>query len=271
MFVASKLLWFLASPDNLLLLLAAAGAALLWTRWSRWGRRCVGLALAGLLLLAVLPVGHALMRPLEERFPRPLELPTEVEGVIVLGGYQNQLVFDQRGWPELTAAADRLVAFVELARRYPQAKLVVSGGSGMLLRQDLKESDVTRAALTRLGFDDSRVIYEETSRTTYENAVSSKALVRPSEEGLWLLITSGWHMPRAVGVFRAQGWRVLPYPVDYSTTPDRAWGFLFQTGQRLALVSAAMHEWVGLIVYRLTGRSNAFFPAAQSLSPDELL
>ncbi len=267
MFVASKLLWFLASPDNLLLLLAAFGAMLLWTRWRRWGRLCMGIALAGLLLLAVLPVGHALMRPLEERFPRPLELPAEVEGIIVLGGYQNQLVFDSRGWPELTAAADRLVAFVDLARRYPDARLVVSGGSGMLLRQDLKESDVTRAALARLGFDDSRVIYEETSRTTYENAAASKVLARPSQDGLWLLVTSGWHMPRSVGVFRAQGWRVLPYPVDYQTTPGRAWTFPFQTGQRLALVSAALHEWVGLAAYRLTGRSDSFFPAIQSVEP----
>lgn len=267
MFVASKLLWFLTSPDNLLLLLAASGAVLLWTRWRRWGRLCVGLALAGLLIMAVLPVGHALMRPLEERFPRPLELPAEVEGIIVLGGYQNQLVFDGRGWPELTAAADRLVAFVDLARRYPDARLVVSGGSGMLLRHDLKESDVTRAALARLGFDDSRVIYEEASRTTHENAAASKALVRPSRDGLWLLVTSGWHMPRAVGVFRAQGWRVLPYPVDYRTTPGQAWGFPFQTGQRLTLVSAAMHEWLGLAVYRLTGRSDALFPAPRSVEP----
>ncbi|EMG36478.1 hypothetical protein PCS_02983 [Desulfocurvibacter africanus PCS] len=267
MFVASKLLWFLASPDNLLLLLAALGAALLWTRWSRLGRVCVGFALAGLLILAVLPVGQALMRPLEERFPRPVEMPAEVEGIIVLGGYQDLLVFENRGQPELTAAADRLVAFVELARRYPHAKLVVSGGSGMLLRQDLKESDVTRGALACLGFDDSRVIYEEISRTTHENAMASKVLARPSQDGPWLLVTSAGHMPRAMGVFRAQDWRVLPYPVDYRTVAGMAWEFPFQTGQRLALVSAAMREWVGLAVYRLIGRSDALFPAAQSLEP----
>jgi len=261
MFVASKILWFLASPDNLFILLAVVGAVLLlWTRWQWAGRLTMGLAAAGLLLFAYLPLGHLLMRPLEERFPRPAELPVEVEGIIVLGGYQDQLVRERRGWPELTAAADRLVGFVDLAGRYPQARLVATGGSGLLLHQGAKESDVTREALARMGFDDSRVLYEDASRTTAENALFSRAVASPSEEGLWLLVTSASHMPRAVGVFRAQGWNVLPYPVDYRTVPGLAWSFPFQSGQRLALASAAVREWTGLAAYRLAGYSKELFP-----------
>lgn len=260
MFAASKLLWFLASPDNLLVLLAAVGAALLWTPWRRAGAWLASLAAAGLFILAMPPVGHWLMRPLEERFPRPSELPAQVEGVIVLGGYQDQLTASRRGWPELTAAGDRLLAFVELARRYPDARLVASGGSGLLRRQEIKESDVTRDALARLGFDDSRVFYEETSRNTAENAARSLALARPSGDLPWLLITSAAHMPRAVAVFRAVGWNVLPYPVDYRTAPGAAWDIPFQTGHRLTLASAALREWVGLVVYRLAGLTDSLFP-----------
>lgn len=262
MFAASKLLWFLASPDNFLVLLAAAGAALLWTPWRRAGRWCAGLAAAGLLVLACLPLGQWLLRPLEERFPRPVELPAEVEGIIVLGGYQDQLTYSRRGWPELTNAADRLVAFIELARRYPRARLVATGGSGLLLHQKVKESDVTREVLARLGFDDSRVLYEETSRTTAENASCSRAVGRPSEEGLWLLVTSAAHMPRAMGVFRRQGWNVLAYPVDYRTLPGvmAGPGFPFQAGGRLTLANLALHEWAGLLAYRLAGYSDLLLP-----------
>lgn len=260
MFAASKLLWFLASPDNFLVLLAAVGAALLWTPWRRAGRWCAGLAAAGLLVLSWLPVGHWLLRPLEERFPHPVDLPAEVEGIIVLGGYQDQLTSSRRGWPELTGAADRLVAFVDLARRYPQARLVATGGSGLLLHQEVKESDVTRDALRRLGFDGSRVLHEDASRTTAENAVLSRAVARPSDDGLWLLVTSAAHMPRAVGVFRAQGWNVLAYPVDYRTTPEAGLGFPFEAGGRLTMASLAMHEWAGLLAYRLAGDSDLLFP-----------
>ncbi len=122
-----------------------------------------------------------MLSSLENRFARaiPADQPA---GIIVLGGGIVPVVSLDRNEPAVAAAAPRLLAFADLARRYPQAKLVFTGGSGDIFRPDLKEAGIAREALKRMGVDVERVVFEDQSRNTYENATLSGALVRESFE-----------------------------------------------------------------------------------------
>ncbi len=163
-----------------------------------------------------------------------------------------------RGAPDINEAAERIVVMASLARTYPAARLIYSGGNGSLYGGG-SEADAVRPIIESFGIADSRVIYEGRSRNTYENGVYSKALADPKPGERWLLVTSGYHMPRAMGVFRQVGFDVEAYPVDYRTRGDLLTPF-DDVSTGLRRTDAAMREWIGLVAYRLTGRSSAFFP-----------
>ncbi|MBV8166887.1 MAG: YdcF family protein [Alphaproteobacteria bacterium] len=257
-FFLSKLFWWIASPSNVLLALLCAGFVALLVGWRRWGMRLVGLATGLAVFVTVLPVGPWLLLPLENRFPVPT-LPARVDGIVVLGGSINPVLSAARHQPILTDSAERLTAFIALARQYPAAKLLFTGGSASVVDTVDREADVARTIFESVGLDVSRVTFERDSRNTYENAVMSKAAVHPQPGETWLLVTSAYHMPRAVGCFRVQGWPVIPYPVDYGTAPDgNPASFSLLAG--LDSVHWALREWIGLAFYYLAGRTDRFLP-----------
>ncbi|WP_375460537.1 YdcF family protein [uncultured Enterovirga sp.] len=265
MFAVSKVAGYLATPSNLLVILALLGA-LAGAR--RWGRR---LCLASLLLLAFLglaPAGFWLLLPLENRFPAFGDDSGSVAGVIVLGGAVHPNTGFARGQLVVGDAAERVIAMADLARRYPQARIVFSGGNGALIKGGKPEADAVERFAPTLGIEASRIIFENRSRTTAENAGEVRRLVTPQPGERWLLVTSAWHMPRAMGVFRAVGFAVTPYPVDYRSG---ARSDLLAAGSSMASsidrFDLAVREWVGLVIYRLSGRSEALFPGPSSPSP----
>jgi len=256
-FSLSKILWGFAAPANLLLSLLAIGGILLWTRWWRFGRGMVALVTLLFLAIATLPIGSWMLQPLENRFPMVTTLPPQVDGIIVLGGVVSPVLTVERGTVAVGDTVERLTEFATLAKRYPQARLIFTGGTGSLTRQELKEADVVGPIWRQIGLDDGRIEYENQSRNTHENAVLSFPLARPHET--WILVTSAFHMPRAVGCFRKAGWTILPYPVDYKTGKVVAVDS-FNVAGHLSGLEAAVREWLGLAFYRLTGRTDSLFP-----------
>ena len=172
---------------------------------------------------------------------------------------------DARGDIELNSAAERVLAMLQLARRFPKARMVYSGGSANLFPPYIAEAPFVERLLEEFGVARDRIVIESASRTTFENATRLRELVQPQPGQRWLLVTSAWHMPRSVGVFRTVGFDVEAYPVDWRT---RGWtdaGTSFdRLSQGLARVDTAVHEWAGLLAYRLAGRSDALFPAPRS-------
>lgn len=253
---------FLAVFANLGSLIFALLVLALPLSWWRVTRR-LGIMLGVTMLLlvgtvAVLPLHDWMMRPLEDYFPVP-ELPPKVDGVIVLGGSEVPEVMAVRGWPEVNSNADRLVGFVALARQYPDAKLVFTGGAAVPRGgQEVSEADVAAAFFAKLGLDPERVIYERASRNTAENARLSHALVQPKPEETWILVTSARHLPRAVNTFHAVGWSVLPYPVDFLTGQPQE--FEFSPLRRLAGLNFVARESLGLLWYRLRGWTSDLLP-----------
>lgn len=261
-FVVSKLVWFLLAPSNALLLILGAGLAVQVTRFRRTGRVVAWVAGCILLFVAFGPWGALLLRPLENRFPPPpadLAAPT---GIVVLGGSTDELISDARDQVTIIAAATRVTTGVELSRRFPAARLMFSGGSAAMLLKPRTEAEDTRRVWTALGVAPDRITTEDQSRNTFENAMFTRRLLDPKPGELWLLVTSAVHMPRAVGTFRAVGFPVVPYPVDYRTTGTRLdWLPSVDATENLHRFDTAAKEWVGLAIYRLTGRVTSIFPA----------
>lgn len=260
MFAVMKIAEMLLSPLELALAALSVALLLLWLGRARAGRRILTFTVAVLLALAVLPWSDWLLRPLETRFPMRPEVFSRVDGIVVLGGSVNPVRSQERGRPVITDAPERLTALVELSRRHPEARVVFTGGSGNFARQDVKEAHYVAALLTSLGVPEGRVLYEDQSRNTRENAEFTRPLAAPKDGETWLLVTSARHMPRSVGAFRAAGWEVVPYPVDYQTSAaPSGWGF--RLGRNSAVLRTAFHEWAGLLYYRLRGWSDSWYPA----------
>lgn len=264
-FYLSKILGFVSLPSNAIALICAAGAVLLLTPWQRAGRITV---IAGVVLLLVCgfsPIGNALMLPLSERFPAWHANGHDPDGIIVLGGAIDAEASDARNEVELDASAERVLAMLQLARRFPNARIVFSGGSAAVFEKPVAEAPIAGRLLEEFGTDPSRIILESRSRTTAENARFVRELITPKPGERWLLVTSAFHMPRAVGVFRAAGFDVEAYPVDWRT---RGWVDVTRPFGKLtfglAQTNVAVHEWIGLLSYWLAGRSSALFPAPRS-------
>jgi len=251
-FLLSKIFWMLAAPSNILLLLAAAGLCLL-LRWRVAARR-LGIAAALLfVLIGILPVQDVMLRALENQYPRG-GWPARVDGVLILSGGMNLEMLRTRGVPAMELSKGRLVGGYEVARRYPDAKVIFSGGSGVLGGAAMSEAEGSRYVFAQMGLDSKRLILEQRSRNTYENILFVRDIAQPRPGEVWLLATTASHMPRAMGVARKLGWPVRPWPTDYMTTPSGISGF-FQYSGNLSRTDYALHEWLGLLVYRLTGRS----------------
>jgi uncharacterized SAM-binding protein YcdF (DUF218 family) len=265
LYFLSKAFWLVAQPGNLLVLLLILGTLFLFTRWWRLGRGLVLLVALALTAIAVLPVGDWLLAPLEDRFPPLTTMPAHVDGIIMLGGAVSTVLTLERGQPIVNEHAERFLAFADLARRFPEAKLVFTGGGPALQGGAFREADASRMVLQWMGMDTGRVVFERESRNTYENVALSKALAHPEPGETWILVTSAFHMPRAVGLFRAQGWPVVPDPVDYLTGagPDDP-AFSIDLVRNLDLLSLALKEWTGMLANRWIGHSESYFPAPAS-------
>jgi uncharacterized SAM-binding protein YcdF (DUF218 family) len=268
----SKLFWLVAEPASLLLSLWVAGCLLLWTRWHRAGRAVVCTTAGISVAVAMFPIGQVALRPIEDRFQPVVSLPARIDGILVLGGVIDYYVIGKRGVPSslLAAGSPRLDAFIELARRYPAAKHVFTGGSIELIDGKDTEADVVRRIFARIGLDTTRIIFEDQSRNTYENAKFSLDLVKPEPEETWLLITSARHMPRAYGTFRKAGWpHLIAYPIDFATDPNLPFDSAFRLGHNLNYLSEAIREYVGLAYYYKLGRIDALFPSPDPPAAEE--
>jgi uncharacterized SAM-binding protein YcdF (DUF218 family) len=260
-FVLSKTLGIMLLPTNFLIGAGLVGAILLATRFARLGRILV---VASVVLLAVCgfsPLGNWLLYPLEQRFPPWDAARGTPDGIIVLGASIDADISAARGIAVVRSAPDRIIAAAALAHRYPNARIVFSGGSANLLANDAREADYAGAIFESLGIAKSRLIMERRSRNTQENAEFSKALVAPKDGERWLLVTSAFHMPRSIGLFRKAGFAVEPYPVDWRVGGREDFFSFADIGvDGLSRMDVAVREWIGLVAYRLSGKIDELLP-----------
>lgn len=275
MFVVSKLLLFVTQPLAWVVLLLLAGLLLLRSGLRlanqqqhpntqsktpsqvAWGLRFVGLALLVLLVQGWEILPDAGIRRLENTYP-PQATPPDLKnfaGIVVLGGaLDSASVWEGRTQPALNGAAERMVAPLPLMQQHLHLRLLFTGGEGQLLAQGLTEAQRAGIFYQAMGLAPERLIFEDRSRNTFENAVLSAAIAGVDIKKPWLLVTSAWHMPRSMATFEKAGWNVTPYSVDFRTGQRTPWTdySLSDGASRWQLL---LHEWLGLWVYQRTGRA----------------
>jgi uncharacterized SAM-binding protein YcdF (DUF218 family) len=259
-FYISKALWLIAQPASLILLLLLVAFVFGFGRRRGLSQLCVAIAAAILFACAFTSLGYLALRPLEETFPRPAP-PADVAGIIVLGGGMDGEINAIRHGYELNRSGDRFVEALRLAQAYPQARILVSGGSGMMFPEGDTEAQAGARFFAALGIDPARIIEEGGSRNTEENAQLTRETLDPKPGETWLLVTSAFHMPRSVGLFRKAGFDVVPWPTDYFTTGTDGPGLrLDQPSENFSVATRAMREWVGLLAYWITGKIDEPWP-----------
>ena len=260
----SKVAGVLLTVSNLLVVVVLVGAIARARGWRRLGATFLWTGIAGLVLIGFGPVGAILMRPLEDRFPRPSDSANEPTGIIVLGGVIGSPSAPRRAIA-LTQDGERLTEAAALAHRYPNAVLVFSGMSFGDSADTASEPMIAKQFFMDMGVAEARIVLESRSLSTAQNAAYTRDLLMPTAGQRWFLVTSASHMPRAVGSFRHAGFPVIPYPVGYTTSglPGDYWGIRLEVSTNLARADIAIHEWIGLAVYWLTGRTDAFWPAPE--------
>ncbi|GEO98303.1 YdcF family protein [Methylobacterium haplocladii] len=262
-FPLSKIVFFLITPSNFLILIGLLGCLLLFTQaGGAFGRVLAIAGFVGLLTAGLSPLAAWTIMPLEDRFPAFVDDGRPIDGILVLGGGLMTTISAERDQLTLNDAGERQIALADLARRYPTARLLFSGGSGNIKDGTISEAGTIGRFADTLGVPRDRLILEERSRNTRENARFSAELVPPKPNERWLLVTSAWHMPRAVGCFRKVGYAVTAYPVDYRTAgPRDARRFNTFASDGLLEFDLAVKEWIGLVAYRLAGYTDEWMPA----------
>lgn len=252
------------NPFNVILALLVLGWLLLFKK-PAVGKRLIGMGLLIIFLAGSDFLPEIMMRSLENRIPAGA-VPSKINGVIVLAGMVN-MESSRKGLIELTEQSDRIIEGIIMLQKYPEAKLIITGGSGYLKQgENLKEADYLKKMAILLGVNKERILIERNSRNTHEHAVVLAKILHTEEKGQWVLITSAFHMPRSYGCFKKEGLNIIPYPVDYKTGSDSNTGFSFFSIMpgigNFGRFSIALHEWIGLIAYKITGYTNAIFPKA---------
>ncbi len=263
-FYLSKIFWFFASPGNAFLLALLLGLLLSATRFARTGRVLVSLAVVFALMVTFVPVGPYMLKTLEERFPAPKSLPDKIDGIVVLGGVINPVMSKTYDRVVIGGAVERITVSAALAKKYPAARLIYSGGSGSLTDRDIREADFVADLYQEMGVSKNRLLLEREARNTWENAKYTMEMVTPKPDDNWILVTSAFHMPRAVGAFRRVGWETIPYPVDFNTKQELSFPSPLDFAIGISSISHALHEWTGLFAYWLTGKNSAAFPKPRS-------
>jgi uncharacterized SAM-binding protein YcdF (DUF218 family) len=256
MFFVSKIVALLAQPLHWVIALLALGL-LLPRRAIGLSRTCQATALTMLLLIGWEPLPDLLIRPLEQKYPEipPAADLSAFDGAVVLGGaLESGTLARNHTQPLLNDAAERMTAASALAQKFPRIQMVFTGGEGEIFGTGPSEAERAATFFGAMGHPAARFVFEDRSRNTYENAVFTAEIAGVNKRKNWLLITSAWHMPRAMATFEKTGWHVTPYPVDFRTGEETPWTH-YSLARGAELWQLAIREWIGIAAYRLTGRS----------------
>jgi uncharacterized SAM-binding protein YcdF (DUF218 family) len=255
-FVASKTIGMATRVETWALAAMAFGLFALWRGRVRAAGRWFAAVFLATLALTLLPLGDLILRPLEAQYPAHPPL-ARLDGIIVLGGAEESGAHRVWGGFQANDAGERLVEAAALALQHPDARLVFTGGTARLTGEEdtTAPSTMARDLWLSLGVAPDRVLLEQASRNTSENAAMVMDLVHPKPGEVWVLVTSAFHMPRSVEVFHRAGWHeITPWPVDFRSRDLADGRGIWRLDRNLQTVNIALKEYVGTLVYRVIGK-----------------
>ena len=258
-FYLSKIIWVVLNPFNIFILFTIITIISYLISFRKISIAIFLTNSLYLILISFFPIGNYLIYKLEKDYHSNLNTPDSLDGILILGGATNPLMYKEFNQISVNGSAERLIESVSIIKRFKNSKVIYSGGSGVIDRSDLGHAQVAKSFYKKIGLDESRIIYEDNSRNTYENILFAKKIVKPKTNENWLLITSAAHMKRAMLIASKNNWEFIPYAVDFKTFKK------FRFLPNLNLLSNinsfqyGSHEWLGLISYYLMNRTNKIF------------
>ncbi len=253
----SYALWYFLSPANWTTL-ATIMALLAHVRHKRQAASLwLALGCGWFVFITVMPVGIWAIEPLELRYP-VIQSPARVDGIIMLTGGEKLSISERSGQPEFGDISERVTASLGLLMDHPEAQLYVVGG--VTNPAGVRDIDVVKQLANQLHAPAARIHYISHTFTTWDNAKATAPLIKSGEQ--WLLVTSAFHMPRSMLCFDALGVRPTPYPVDHRLWPyHNLWGmFSLNAPANIERLDYALHEWLGIITYRIQGYTRKLWP-----------
>jgi len=255
-FYLSKVLWLIINPFNILIFFLLITIFFLFLKKNILTYFFLSLFFIFLFSFGIFPTGKYLIYKLEKNYHDAIFLPDKVDGLLILGGATNPFLSDEFNQINLNDSAERLIESITLIKNYTEAKIIFTGGSGLIEKPKMDHARIAKQFFMQIGLDTDNIIFENKSRNTYENILYSKNIAKPKKNEKWIVITSAFHMNRAIFIGEKYDWILTPYAVDF-TQPKK---FIFKLNlnllNNLNLMQRGSHEWIGLIAYYLMGRTS---------------
>ena len=258
-FYLSKIFWLILNPFNLFIFITLLSIFLYFLNLRRVSLIIFLINFIFILIISFLPIGNFLIYKIEKEYHSNTKIPERVDGILILGGATNPLLFKEYDQISLGGSAERLVESVIVIKKFKKAKVIFSGGSGVINRPDLGHSQVAKSFYKKIGIETNKIIFEDDSRNTYENIIYSKKIAKPKINENWLLITSASHMKRALLIANKNNWKITPYAVDFKNTKNFKFIPNLKLLKNINSFQQGSHEWLGLISYYLMGRTDKVF------------
>mgnify|MGYP001220911147 CR=1 FL=1 len=258
-FYLSKILWLILNPYNFFIFV---NFIIIFSYIFRFKIISITLFIINfvfLLAISFFPIGNYLINKIEKEYHFATQVPNYLDGILVLGGATSPFLFREFNQVSVNESAERLIESVKIIREFENAKIIFSGGSGVLERPDLGHADAAKFFYETVGIDTQKIIFENISRNTYENILFTKNIINPKKNEKWLLITSAFHMKRAILVGKKHKWNFIPYAVDFKTQKKIKFKPSFNLLSNLTSFQKASHEWLGLLSYYFMNRTERIF------------
>ena len=258
-FYLSKIIWLILNPFNIFIFITLLSIFLYFVKLRRLSLIIFLINFVFIALISFLPIGSYLIYNIEKEYHSYIQPPEQVDGILILGGATNPILYNEYDQISLNGSSERLVESVFIIKKFDKAKVIFSGGSGIVNRPDFDHAQVAKSFYKKIGIEIDRIIFEDNSRNTYENIIYSKKIANPKLNENWLLITSASHMKRALLIADKNNWKLIPYAVDFKYIKD------FKLIPNLKLLTNLIsfqhgsREWLGLVSYYLMGRTDKIF------------
>ena len=258
-FYLSKILWLILNPFNIFIFITLLSIFLYFIKLRRLSLIIFLINFVFIALISFLPIGSYLIYNIEKEYHSYIKPPDQVDGILILGGATNPLLYNEYHQISLNGSSERLVESVFIIKKFDKAKVIFSGGSGLVNRPDLDHAQVAKSFYKKIGIETNKITFEDESRNTYENIIYSKKIANPKINENWLLITSASHMKRALLIADKNNWKLIPYAVDFKNIKNFKFIPNLKLLKNLNTFQQGSHEWLGLISYYLMGRTTKVF------------
>ena len=255
-FYFSKYFWLIFNPFNLFIFIIFFALIINFFSKGFLNKILFFLIFVSFIITGVMPTGKYLIYTLEKEFHDKIILPDKIDGILILSGASNPELTEEFNQINLSGSVERLTESIQLINQYPLAKIIFSGGSGTLKKFSLTQGEVVKMLFNNFDIDTSKIIFELNARNTYENILLSKKIANPMPSENWLLVTSAFHMSRAMNVAETLEWTFIPFAVDFKVSKNFFWLPSLNFFENMNTFQFSSHEWIGLLAYYLMGRSN---------------